>query len=126
MVNVLSKFTPVPSRCTGLSLQKSGALLAASVSSDAHGQFTVHLGVACFCSHASWEPSSQAEDLEKLGVELKGAVPSSAQRGGAGRQRQPCHHPAHTERTQDLVSKQRLSNLIILWITLLTKKRHIE
>ena len=90
MVNVLSKFTPMPTRFMGLSLQKHGALLAASVSSDAYGLLATQCiwVLVCFCSRASWEPSSQAEDLEKLGAELKGVVLSSAQRGGSGRAQQ--------------------------------------
>lgn len=90
IVNVLSKFTPMPSRFMGLSLQKHGALLGASVSSGAYGLLATQCiwVLVCFCSRASWEPSSRAENLGKLGAELKGAVLSSAQRGGAGRARQ--------------------------------------
>lgn len=74
----------------GLSLQKHGALLGASVSSGAYRLVATQCiwVLVGFCSCCKLEPSSQAENLGKLGAELKGAVLSSAQRGGAGRARE--------------------------------------
>lgn len=87
MVNVLNKFIPMPSidRNAWLNLQKHAALLASSVSFDESGPLRTHYiwVLICFCSHASWETSSQAEDLEKLSTELKRAVLSSGRRAGA-------------------------------------------
>ena len=76
---------PSIDRNARLNLQKHGALLASSVSSDESGPLRTQCiwVLVCFCSHASWETSSQAEDLEKLSTELKGAVLSSGQRAGA-------------------------------------------
>lgn len=132
MVNVLSKFTPMPSRCMGLSLQKHGALFTASVSSDAYGRSATQCiwVLVRFCGRASWEPSSQAEDLEKLGAELKVRCYHQLREVVLGGPDSDSPAIAQlTERTtQDPVSNRHLSNLIILWITLLTiqKKRHTE